>query len=43
MKHNERIAQMVFVKIEKAELVKVDIINKETNRNPEGFGTTGVK
>lgn len=44
VKHNERIAQMVFAKVERVdEFIEVNIINKETNRNSEGFGTTGVK
>lgn len=40
IQHGERIAQMVFCKIEKAELVQVQIIN-ETTRGTGGFGHTG--
>lgn len=40
IQHGERIAQMVFCKIEQAELVQVQIIN-ETTRGTGGFGHTG--
>ncbi len=38
----DRIAQMVFQKVEKVELVEVDSIS-ETERNAGGFGHTGRK
>lgn len=38
----ERIAQMVFMKIEKAEFVETDKLN-ETKRGSGGFGSSGKK
>ncbi len=38
--HGDRIAQMVFMKIEQVELLPVEIIN-ETERGTGGFGHTG--
>ena len=38
----DRIAQLVFAKLEKAKLVKVDVLS-ETARGSGGFGHTGVK
>ena len=38
---NDRIAQMVVAKVEKAELILVQQLN-ETERNAGGFGHTGV-
>jgi len=38
----DRIAQVVFQKIEKAKLIKVEGINK-TERGTGGFGHTGIK
>jgi dUTP pyrophosphatase len=38
----DRIAQVVFQKIEKAELIEVEEIN-ETKRGAGGFGHTGIK
>ena len=38
--HGDRIAQMVIQKIEKANLVSVDVLN-ETERSAGGFGHTG--
>jgi len=41
--HNgDRIAQMVFAKIEKVELENVDIV-ESTERGSGGFGSTGIK
>lgn len=40
IKHGDRIAQMVFAKIEKAEFIEVKEIN-ETIRGEGGFGHTG--
>ena len=39
--NNDRIAQMVVAKVEKAELILVQQLN-ETERNAGGFGHTGV-
>ena len=39
--NNDRIAQMVVTKVEKAELILVQQLN-ETERNAGGFGHTGV-
>ena len=39
--NNDRIAQMVVAKVEKAELILVQQLNK-TERNAGGFGHTGV-
>jgi len=39
--NNDRIAQMVVAKVEKAELIPVQQL-KETERNAGGFGHTGV-
>jgi dUTP pyrophosphatase len=38
----DRIAQVVFQKIEKAELIEVKEIN-DTERGSGGFGHTGIK
>jgi dUTP pyrophosphatase len=38
----DRIAQIVFAKIEKAKLVKVDVLS-ETARGEGGFGHTGAR
>ena len=40
IQHADRIAQMVFMKIEQVELTAVEIIN-ETERGAGGFGHTG--
>jgi len=41
--HNgDRIAQMVFAKVEKVELVNVDVVDS-TERGSGGFGSTGIK
>lgn len=40
IKHGDRIAQMVFAKVEKAEWIEVKQLN-ETIRNSGGFGHTG--
>jgi len=40
IQHADRIAQMVFMKIEQVELTPVEIIN-ETERGAGGFGHTG--
>jgi len=39
--NNDRIAQLVVAKVEKAELIPVQQLN-ETDRNAGGFGHTGV-
>jgi dUTP pyrophosphatase len=38
----ERIAQLVFAKVEQAEWSKVEVLT-ETDRGAGGFGSTGVK
>jgi dUTP pyrophosphatase len=38
----ERIAQLVFAKVEQAEWLKVEVLT-ETDRGAGGFGSTGVK
>ena len=38
----DRIAQLVFAKLEKAKFVKIDVLS-ETARGAGGFGHTGVK
>jgi dUTP pyrophosphatase len=43
VKNSDRIAQMVIAKCEQAICVVVDNFDKETGRNSEGFGSTGVK
>jgi len=40
--HGDRIAQMVFAKVEKAEFEEVDEL-QSTDRGDGGFGSTGVK
>lgn len=40
--HGDRIAQMVFAKVEKAEFEEVDEL-QSTDRGDGGFGHTGVK
>lgn len=40
--HRDRIAQMVFTKVEKAEFEEVDEL-QSTDRGDGGFGSTGVK
>jgi len=39
--YGDRIAQMVFAKVEKAELVEVDQVS-DTERGSGGFGSTGI-
>lgn len=39
----ERIAQIVPKKVEKPELVEIEVIQKETDRGEGGFGSTGTK
>jgi dUTP pyrophosphatase len=38
----ERIAQLVFCKVEQVELTQVEVLS-ESNRGAGGFGSTGVK
>ena len=38
----DRIAQLVFAKVEKVLLEKVEVVNK-TDRGEGGFGSTGIK
>ena len=38
----DRIAQLVFAKVEKVVLENVDVVNK-TDRGDGGFGSTGIK
>lgn len=40
--NGERIAQLVFAKVEQAEWLEVEILS-DTNRGEGGFGSTGVK
>lgn len=40
--HGDRIAQLVFTKIEKVQLIEVDKLD-DTERGTGGFGHTGVK
>lgn len=42
IQHADRIAQMVFMKIEQAQFTSVEIIN-ETTRGAGGFGHTGIQ
>jgi dUTP pyrophosphatase len=42
IEHGERIAQLVFAKVEQAILEPVEVIS-ETDRGAGGFGSTGVK
>lgn len=37
----ERIAQLVFAKVEKAELEEIEVISKNTDRGASGFGDSG--
>ena len=41
IKKNDRIAQIVFQKIEKAEFLLSESFNNESNRSDNGFGSTG--
>lgn len=43
IKKDDRIAQMVFQKVEKVMLCKIDTPLGETDRNSGGFGSTGIK
>ena len=38
----DRIAQLVFAKVEKVVLENVEVVNK-TDRGDGGFGSTGIK
>ena len=42
IQHGDRIAQMVFMKIEQVQLTSVEIIN-ETTRGNGGFGHSGIQ
>jgi dUTP pyrophosphatase len=42
IENGERIAQLVFAKVEQADWINVDILS-ETARGEGGFGSTGVK
>ena len=42
IQHGDRIAQMVFMKIEQVQLTSVEIIN-ETTRGEGGFGHSGIQ
>lgn len=42
IENGDRIAQMVVMKYEKAEIELVEELG-ETGRNPKGFGTSGIK
>ena len=42
IENGERIAQLVFAKVEQAEWLNVEILS-ETDRGAGGFGSTGVK
>ena len=42
LENGERIAQLVFAKVEQAEWVKTEILS-ETERGTGGFGSTGIK
>lgn len=42
IQHNDRIAQLVFAKVEEAVLVPVDALD-ETSRGSGGFNSTGIK
>ncbi len=42
IQHGDRIAQMVFMKIEQVQLTSVEIIN-ETTRGDGGFGHSGIQ
>lgn len=42
IENGERIAQLVFAKVEQAEWTEVEILS-DTNRGAGGFGSTGVK
>lgn len=39
----DRVAQLIFMTHLSPDLVSVKTLTKETSRNPDGFGTTGVK
>lgn len=39
---NDRIAQMLFMSVFQFDIVEVDSLNHDTNRNSAGFGTTGL-
>lgn len=42
IENGERIAQLVFAKVEQAQWLEVEILS-DTNRGEGGFGSTGVK
>lgn len=42
IEYGERIAQLVFAKVEQAEWLRVEILS-DTDRGAGGFGSTGVK
>lgn len=42
IEYGERIAQLVFAKVEQAEWLSVEVLS-DTNRGAGGFGSTGVK
>jgi dUTP pyrophosphatase len=42
IENGERIAQLVFAKVEQAEWMQVEVLS-DTNRGEGGFGSTGVK
>lgn len=42
IEYGERIAQLIFAKVEQAEWLQVDILS-DTDRGTGGFGSTGVK
>ena len=37
----ERIAQLVFAKVDQMELVNLEVINKDTERGEQGYGDSG--
>ena len=39
----DRVAQLIFLTYISPDLVSVQAINRDTDRSPEGFGTTGTK
>ena len=39
---NDRIAQMLFMPVFQFDIVEVDSLNHDTQRNSAGFGTTGL-
>lgn len=38
----DRIAQMLFIQVHQFEMIEVDNLNNDTDRNSAGFGTTGL-